>query len=385
VATYWRPEYSESFGYEPYVSGDGATYRLVKDVNPGPGSSLPYFYAQIGNIVFFTADNGSNGVELWRSDSSETGTFLLKDINAGAASTNISDVRVVGSELYFTAYDGTSTNQWKTNGTTAGTMLVPSSVSAIIGTPTLSSVTEDTGVNASGHLTASGTISISDPDPGEASFRTTITSATGNLGNLSLQANGTYTYTVANASVQFLASSQTKVDTFTVTSADGTTKDVGFTIQGQDEPVSARTDIYRFFRPDNGFHFFTASEAERDSILANLPHYKYEGNAFDTTATALTGDEVFRFFRADNGTHFYTISEAERDSIIANLPHYKYEGAAYHAYETNVGGGHEELYRFFRPDNGTHFFTASEAERDSIMANLPHYKYEGIAYYVDIA
>jgi hypothetical protein len=148
---------------------------------------------------------------------------------------------------------------------------------------------------------------------------------------------------------------------------------------------TGQTDIYRFFRADNGFHFFTASEAERDSIIANLPHYKYEGNAFDTTATAQTGDEVFRFFRADNGTHFYTISEAERDSIIANLPHYKYEGAAYHAYETNVGGGHEELYRFFRADNGTHFFTASEAERDSILANLPHYKYEGIAYYVDFA
>jgi hypothetical protein len=149
--------------------------------------------------------------------------------------------------------------------------------------------------------------------------------------------------------------------------------------------LELRTDIYRFFRPDNGFHFFTASMAERDSIIANLPQYQYEGNAFDTTATAATGDEVFRFFRADNGTHFYTISEAERDSILATLPHCRYEGVAYHAYETNVGGGHEELYRFFRADNGTHFFTTSEAERDSIMASLPHYKYEGIAYYVDLA
>jgi hypothetical protein len=50
-----------------------------------------------------------------------------------------------------------------------------------------------------------------------------------------------------------------------------------------------------------------------------------------------------------------------------------------------VGGAHEELYRFFRADNGTHFFTTSEAERDSIMASLPHYRYEGVAYYVDLA
>jgi hypothetical protein len=144
-------------------------------------------------------------------------------------------------------------------------------------------------------------------------------------------------------------------------------------------------DIFWFFYSTNSSHFFTASAAERDSIIATLPQYQYEGNAFDTTATAATGDEVFRFFRADNGTHFYTISEAERDSILANLPHYRYEGVAYHAYETNVGGAHEELYRFFRADNGTHFFTTSEAERDSIMASLPHYKYEGVAYYVDLA
>jgi Ca2+-binding RTX toxin-like protein len=146
-----------------------------------------------------------------------------------------------------------------------------------------------------------------------------------------------------------------------------------------------RADIARFFDTANGSHFYTASAAERDSIITNLPHYRYEGNAFDTTATAATGDDVFRFFNTSNGTHFYTVSEAERDSIIANLPHYKFEGTAYYAYETNVGGAHEELYRFFRADNGTHFFTTSEAERDNIMASLPHYRYEGIAYYVDLA
>jgi hypothetical protein len=149
--------------------------------------------------------------------------------------------------------------------------------------------------------------------------------------------------------------------------------------------ATAGPDIFRFFNTSNGSHFYTANAAERDSIISKLPQYRYEGNAFDTTATAATGDEVFRFFNTSNSTHFYTISEAERDSIIARLPHYKYEGAAYYAYETNVGGAHEELYRFFNTSNGTHFYTTSETERDSIMASLKHYKYEGIAYYVDLA
>jgi VCBS repeat-containing protein len=57
----------------------------------------------------------------------------------------------------------------------------------------------------------------------------------GNLGSLDLQTDGSYTYTVANSAVQYLNTGDTHVDTFTVTAADGTTKDVNFTIHGIDE------------------------------------------------------------------------------------------------------------------------------------------------------
>src|SRR6185436_58795 len=81
----------------------------------------------------------------------------------------------------------------------------------------------------------------SDVDTGEAHFSTTVGGAAGNLGTLSLAANGSYTYSVANAAVQFLAGSNanggtsTHVDSFTVTAADGTTKDVSFTIHGTND------------------------------------------------------------------------------------------------------------------------------------------------------
>src|SRR5439155_984452 len=90
-------------------------------------------------------------------------------------------------------------------------------------------------VNGSGNLTASGTISITDPDPNQSSFQTTATPAAGNLGSLTLQTNGSYTYTVANAAVQLLGAGDSKVDAFTVTSFDGTTKNVSFTIHGQND------------------------------------------------------------------------------------------------------------------------------------------------------
>ncbi len=95
--------------------------------------------------------------------------------------------------------------------------------------------------------------------------------------------------------------------------------------------------------------------------------------------------DVFRFSTETTGAHFYTASAAERDQIIRTLSNFSYEGSAYKAYTSSEGGAHEELYRFFNKQSGSHFYTTSEAERDSIIANLPNYSFEGIAYYVDIA
>ena len=105
----------------------------------------------------------------------------------------------------------------------------------MIGTPTVVDVTEGANVNVSGNLVASGSISISDVNQGEAAFQTTVTSAQGNLGILTLAANGTYTYTVANNATEYLDAGQTKVDSFTITSIDGTTQQVSFDIHGTNQ------------------------------------------------------------------------------------------------------------------------------------------------------
>src|SRR5207302_1161048 len=90
-------------------------------------------------------------------------------------------------------------------------------------------------------LTAAGSISISDVDTGEGHFLTSVTGAVRSEERRVGNANGSYTYSVANADVQFLAGSNanggtsTHVDTFTVTAADGTTKDVSFTIHGTND------------------------------------------------------------------------------------------------------------------------------------------------------
>jgi VCBS repeat-containing protein len=102
------------------------------------------------------------------------------------------------------------------------------------GDPTDTSVTEDLNV-IGGLLKSIGQISISDTDTGEAAFQTTFTAAADNLGTLSLAADGIYTYSVSNNSVQFLNAGENKTDTFTIMSADGTSKDINFTINGKDD------------------------------------------------------------------------------------------------------------------------------------------------------
>jgi VCBS repeat-containing protein len=105
----------------------------------------------------------------------------------------------------------------------------------ITGTAT-ASVTEDTNVDSNGNLNAIGTLAVSDVDAGENKFSSTVISTPGNLGNLSMSENGTFSYTVANSAVQFLKAGQTKTDTFTVKSFDNTASQiVSILLNGADD------------------------------------------------------------------------------------------------------------------------------------------------------
>lgn len=78
---------------------------LLSDINiSSPGSSsYPDQLTLAGpSLVFFVANDGSHGRELWRTDGTAAGTRRLTDINVGGDS-NPKDLTVAGSKLYFTA------------------------------------------------------------------------------------------------------------------------------------------------------------------------------------------------------------------------------------------------------------------------------------------
>jgi hypothetical protein len=149
-------------------------------------------------------------------------------------------------------------------------------------------------------------------------------------------------------------------------------------------PETTSTPVYRFFNVKKGFHFYTASAVERDSVIANLAKiYSYEGVAYNINSVNLANSvPLYRFFNTKNGSHFYTASVVERDSVIANLAKiYNYEGEAYNVSTTALGG--TPVWRFFNAKRGAHFYTASEAEKNSVVTNLSSiYHLESIAFYI---
>jgi ELWxxDGT repeat protein len=99
--------------------------ELVRDLNPGPGASSPTGFASIDGIVFFGADDGTHGFELWKSDGTPAGTVLVKDIHPGPGASSPSAFRSLGGIVLFQADDGTHAPElWRSDGTAAGTVLV---------------------------------------------------------------------------------------------------------------------------------------------------------------------------------------------------------------------------------------------------------------------
>ena len=77
-------------------------------------------------VLFFCADDGEHGRELWRSDGTPEGTFMVKDIAVGPGFSEPRDLTPAGDAVFFSASatDSGIRRLWKTDGTADGTLLV---------------------------------------------------------------------------------------------------------------------------------------------------------------------------------------------------------------------------------------------------------------------
>ena len=101
---------------------------LVADINEGTENAFFEFaeFEVFNDELYFAANDGSNGRELWKTDGTPDGTELVSDIFGGdrEKSSNPGLFVEFRDELYFTAIDGAGDELWKTDGTGSGTQLV---------------------------------------------------------------------------------------------------------------------------------------------------------------------------------------------------------------------------------------------------------------------
>ncbi|MBL0341840.1 MAG: T9SS type A sorting domain-containing protein [Bacteroidetes bacterium] len=111
-----------SHGREPWMSdGSGNGTQLLLDINP-TGNSMPGYFNFVmvpkefdGNL-FFVADEGTNGYELWFTDGTANGTLIIEpSLVIGVSPLNFfNQFELSGGAMYFDAnYDGTGEDLYR--------------------------------------------------------------------------------------------------------------------------------------------------------------------------------------------------------------------------------------------------------------------------------
>jgi uncharacterized delta-60 repeat protein len=101
------------------------TPHLLKDINPGGASSQPFSIVGVNGITYFNANDGTHSDQQWKSNGSAGGTVMVTDIDASGLGLSPRQMCNVNGTLFFSGRNGVSGAElWKSNGTAAGTLMV---------------------------------------------------------------------------------------------------------------------------------------------------------------------------------------------------------------------------------------------------------------------
>jgi len=116
------PQWTVSTGYELWCARDslGSGY-LVKDCKPGNTSNFPTELSKADSLVYFRG-GGTVARELWRSDGTEAGTFMLFQTASPDYYIQDKSLKTIGNIAYFLVKNNTEEVElWSSDGTITGT------------------------------------------------------------------------------------------------------------------------------------------------------------------------------------------------------------------------------------------------------------------------
>src|SRR5262249_21927045 len=104
--------------------GTEAGTVLVRDIRPGKLGSNPYGFTGFRDSVVFQADGG-NGTELWITDGTTDGTRLVRELASGEWGSYPEGFAALRGVVLFSPWDpGPGVELWRTDGPTDGTFLL---------------------------------------------------------------------------------------------------------------------------------------------------------------------------------------------------------------------------------------------------------------------
>ncbi|MCG9964887.1 VCBS domain-containing protein [Shewanella cutis] len=193
---------------------------------------------------------------------------------------------------------------------------------AVIAGVDTGSVTEDSHVTGAGMIQTHGKLSVQDPNAGQSAF-SAVHQVAGQYGQLSLEADGQWTYTADNnsAALNALNKGQSALETFVVKSVDGTAHSINITVHGADEKPDLWPEIARNLQAQSGmdvrgYHFIAERVAAGDSdSLTDVVMNVFNGKP---TVVDASGHVLHTFDRYSNFWGYYVPMNELADQLKAH-------------------------------------------------------------------
>lgn len=252
-------------GYELWKSdGTESGTVMIKDINPGINSSMINYnqkqeFTVIDNILYFYANDGVHGFELWRSDGTESGTYMIKDIKADTGVFNDGSYpryfTKLNNIIYFVANDISGTGLWSTNGTASGTVKILN----LNDIRTLKTVNNKLMIFAATTVTNAG--------PNDLWISDGTAAGTNHIKSFAVNVDSDIRYsTILNNELYFVATSPESFNK-AIYRTDGTTAGTVLLFDGATHPTLANLDIDHILTCGNYVYFSVQDFYKTDKEL----------------------------------------------------------------------------------------------------------------------